>query len=149
MQEVKNILVTEGRGEDIIITQFIDNEQFKPLIKELYIGYKEPLDMKSLEEIIKNKNNEKEWEDNIKELDEKFQEIDFTIAMSSINILRYISHHLEQLEFPVRHHMMNVKDVPMLFVTLMEMKPWLRKIKKYNSESKKDEEITQIYENNN
>ena len=36
MQEVKNILVTEGRGEDIIMTQFIDNEQFKPLIKELY-----------------------------------------------------------------------------------------------------------------
>ena len=230
MQEVKNILVTEGRGEDIIMTQFIDNEQFKPLIKELYtintfkysiypkikekianyssiksylilyheacvvnlienflysitacqaaddyiidiieyaykmiskyvnyktlhpneiIGYKEPLDMKSLEEKIKNTDKKKEYEENVNELDEKFKEIDFAIAMSSINILRYISDHLEQLEFPVRHHMMNVKDVPMLFVTLMEMKPWLRKIKKYNSESKKDEEIIQIYENNN
>ena len=42
--------------------------------------------------------------------------------MSCINILRYISDHLEQLAFPVRYHMMNIKDVPILFVTLMEMK---------------------------
>ena len=60
--------------------------------------------------------------------------------MCCINIIRYISDHLEQLPFPVRHHMMNVKDIPMLFVTVMEMKPWERKGKN---------DTVEIYENNN
>ena len=66
------------------------------------------------------------------------KEIEFGIAMSCINILRYISDHLEQSPFPVRHHMMNVKDVPVLFVTLMELRPWRRKIMRYNKIRKMD-----------
>ena len=45
--------------------------------------------------------------------------------------------------------MMNVKDVPILFVTLMELRPWRRKVLKYNEKSKSKEEIEEIYENNN
>ena len=236
MQEMKNILTG---GEDIIMTQFIDHDKLKLLIKELYtintfkekvyptikekiinlntiktyfilyheavivnllesflysitacqasedylvdvieycykmiskyISYKmknpddtlnygnnSPLfsDAKdeelSLEEKIKKINEQvKDKKNDIKEMEDKYKEIEFQIAMSSINILRYISDHLEQLPFPVRHHMMNVKDVPVLFVTLMELRPWRRKVMKYNETSKKKEEIEEIYENNN
>ena len=237
MQEMKNILTG---GEDIIMTQFIDHDKLKLLIKELYtvntfkekvyptikdkiiklcsiktyfilyheavlvnlienflysitacqaaedylvdvIEYaykmiskyvafkmKNPDDTLnygnnsslfgnnkvdeelSLEEKIKKINEQvKDKENDIKEMEEKFKEIEFGIAMSCINILRYISDHLEQLPFPVRHHMMNVKDVPILFVTLMELRPWRRKVMKYNEKSKKKEEIEEIYENNN
>ena len=237
MQEIKNILTG---GEDIIMTQFIDHDKLKLLIKELYIvnTFKEKVyptikdkiikicsiktyfilyheavlanlienflysitacqaaedylvdvieyaykmiskyvafkiknpddtlnygnnnslfgnnkadEELSLEEKIKKINEQvKDKENDIKEMEEKFKEIEFGIAMSCINILRYISDHLEQLPFPVRHHMMNVKDVPILFVTLMELRPWRRKVMKFNEKSKKKEEIEEIYENNN
>ena len=234
MQEMKNILTG---GEDVVMTQFIDHDKLKLLIKELYIinTFKEKIypnikekiinlcsiksyfilyheavlvnlienflysitacqaaedylvdvieysykmiskyisyKMKnpddtlnygnnslnnnineelSLEEKIKKINEQvKDKKNDIKEMDNKYKEIDFQIAMSCINILRYISDHLEQLPFPVRHHMMNVKDVPILFVTLMELRPWKRKILKYNQKENKKEEIEEIYENNN
>ena len=238
MQEMKNILTG---GEDIIMTQFIDHDKLKLLIKELYtvntfkekvyptikdkiiklcsikayfILYHEAVlvnlienflysitacqaaedylvdvieyaykmiskyiaykmknpddtlnygnnsslfgngsalnDDMSLEEKIKKINEQvKDKENDIKEMDEKYKEIEFGIAMSCINILRYISDHLENLPFPVRHHMMNVKDVPVLFVTLMELRPWRRKVMKYNDKDKKKEEVQEIYENNN
>ena len=83
-------------------------------------------------------------EENVSDLQRKNSEIEFNIAMCCINILRYISDHLEQLPFPVRHHMMNVKDVPMLFVTVMESRPWERKVK-----VKDGSEKMEIFENNN
>ena len=83
-------------------------------------------------------------EENVSDLQRKNNEIEFNIAMCCINILRYISDHLEQLPFPVRHHMMNVKDVPMLFVTVMENRPWERKVV-----MKDGSEKMEIFENNN
>jgi predicted Zn-ribbon and HTH transcriptional regulator len=70
---------------------------------------------------------------------DKFEEIEVTLRMSCISILRYITDHLMQLPFPVRYHIMNIKDVPMLLVALMESKPWIRK-----QEDKSEE----VYENN-
>ena len=220
MQVVKNIL---SGGEDIIMSQFIDHDKLKPLIKELftmsafkhviyphikeeisnlssiksylviyheaclanilenffysitacqaaddyivdmieycysminkYIAYrnkhgnntnsgKKEMNMQEIAAQIKKIESKDKVtrEENLKDLEEKNDEINFNIAMCCINIIRYISDHLEQLPFPVRHHMMNVKDIPMLFVTVMEMKPWERKGKNDKIE---------IYENNN
>ena len=236
MQEMKNILTG---GEDIIMTQFIDHDKLKLLIKELYTinAFKEKIyptikdkiinlssiksyfilyheavivnllenflysitacqacedylvdvieycykmiskyisyKMKNPDDTINYGNNSslfgneikeemtleqkiqkineqaKDKNNDIKEMEEKYKEIEFQIAMSCINILRYISDHLEQLPFPVRHHMMNVKDVPVLFVTLMELRPWRRKVQKYNEQKKTKETVEEIYENNN
>jgi predicted Zn-ribbon and HTH transcriptional regulator len=77
------------------------------------------------------------------ELDSNFEEIEFNLAMCSISILRYISDHLNQLPFPVRHHMMNVKDIPLLLVALMEIHPWVREY-----QTDKNETVTEIFENN-
>ena len=220
MQVIKNIL---SGGEDQIMSQFIDHEKLKPLIKELftmnafkhsiypliktqianlssiksylilyheacvanilenffysitacqaaddyivdmieycytminrYLGYKQKhgddavkkkkeINMEEIAKEIKRIESKDavQREENVNDLEEKNEEINFCIAMCCINIIRYISDHLEQLPFPVRHHMMNVKDIPMLFVTVMEMKPWERKGKK---------DTVEIYENNN
>lgn len=74
---------------------------------------------------ITNKNN-KDSPSNEHELDNKFQEIEFYISMACISILRYITDHLQSLPFPVKNHIMNIKDIPMLLVALMESKPWIK-----------------------
>ncbi len=82
--------------------------------------------------------NENKVKSSTDDMDEKFNEIEFYTAMGSISILRYITDHLSQLSFPVRNHIMNVKDVPLLLVALMDNQPW--KIENRNG--------TFIYENN-
>ncbi len=91
------------------------------------------------------------------EMDNKIKDLDLSIALSSISILRYITDHLTQLPFPVRHHMMDVKDIPMLLVALMEFKPWIKRVAKLgvnlNANSKSSlressEYEEEIYENN-
>jgi hypothetical protein len=76
------------------------------------------------------------------EIDEKFEEIEFYLAMASISTIRYICDHLNSLPFPIKNHLMNVKDMPMLLVALMEFKPWLRESEK----NKKVENL--VFENN-
>jgi hypothetical protein len=60
--------------------------------------------------------------------DIKLIDIEFNLSMACLSILRYITDHLSQLSFPVRNHLMNVKDFPMLLVNMMETKPWIRKV---------------------
>jgi predicted Zn-ribbon and HTH transcriptional regulator len=61
------------------------------------------------------------------DMDKKIDEIDHTISLACISILRYITDHITHLGFPVINHIQNVKDIPMLLVAIMECKPWLRK----------------------
>jgi hypothetical protein len=75
-------------------------------------------------------------------IDEKFEEIEFYLSMASISTIRYICDHLNTLPFPIKNHLMNVKDMPMLLVALMEFKPWLKETEK----NKKTERF--LYENN-
>jgi len=89
------------------------------------------------------------------EMNLKIKDLDLNIGLSSISILRYITDHLNQLPFPVRHHMMDIKDIPMILVALMEYKPWIRRISKNTSIQsqtrtlKEDESYEEeIYENN-
>jgi zinc finger MYND domain-containing protein 10 len=77
---------------------------------------------------ITNKSSEKKSDSlsNEQEMDNKFEEIEFYISMACLSILRYITDHLQALPFPVKNHIMNIKDIPMLLVALMESKPWLK-----------------------
>ena len=85
-------------------------------------------------------------------MEQKLKDLEHNIGLSCISIFRYISDHLMQLPFPVRHHMMDVKDIPMIFVALMENKPWIRKIPKKITQisSLRDDENyhEEVYENN-
>jgi len=62
----------------------------------------------------------------VEELDKREEEIVTQIGIACISILRYITDHLNQLIFPIRHHLMNVKDILLLIVPLLELKPWIR-----------------------
>jgi len=77
------------------------------------------------------------------DFDCKIEEIEFSIAVTSLSILRYFTDHLTQLPFPVRNHLLNVKDIPLILVPLMEMKPWIRE-RKFRDNKK----FTEIFENN-
>jgi predicted Zn-ribbon and HTH transcriptional regulator len=70
------------------------------------------------------------------DMDAKGEELDYNIGLSCISILRYITDHLQQLPFPVINHLLHIKNLPMLLVEIMEVRPWYRK---------KGEEV---YENN-
>jgi hypothetical protein len=78
-----------------------------------------------------NQNDTKIKEDILKmtdeeEMDIKLSEMELPIALSCISIIRYISDHLNSLPFPVRHHLINVKDVLLLLVPILECKPWIK-----------------------
>lgn len=94
----------------------------------------------------------KKEESELEEMESKIKDLQLNIGLSSISIIRYITDHLNQLPFPVRHHMMDIKDIPMIFVALMEYKPWIRRVYKKTPQgsSLKDEREyeEEIYENN-
>ena len=107
---------------------------------------------KTEEKDIKGLNNSKKEESELEEMESKIKDLQLNIGLSSISIIRYITDHLSQLPFPVRHHLMDVKDIPMILVALMEYKPWIRRITKKSAQtsSLKDtaEYEEEIYENN-
>ena len=81
-----------------------------------------------------NQNDLKISEDVLKMTDEeemniKLNEMELPIAISCISIVRYISDHLNNLPFPVRHHLINVKDVLLILIPILECKPWIKKDK--------------------
>ena len=63
----------------------------------------------------------------VEEMDNKIEDLELPIALSCISIIRYISDHLNNLPFPVRHHMINVKDVLLILIPILECKPWIKK----------------------
>ena len=65
----------------------------------------------------------------VQEMDIKINDLELPISLSCISIIRYISDHLSNLPFPVRHHMINVKDVLLVLIPLLECKPWIKKDK--------------------
>lgn len=67
-------------------------------------------------------------------MDKREEDLVQQISISCISIIRYISDHLNQLVFPIRHHIMNVKDVLLLLVPLIDLKPWIRINEKGNEE---------------
>jgi len=79
---------------------------------------KEAKDIKSKDEILKLSE--------VEEMDIKLNEMELPIALSCISIIRYVSDHLNSLPFPVRHHLINVKDILLILVPILECKPWVK-----------------------
>ena len=63
----------------------------------------------------------------VEEMDYKVYELELPIALSCISVIRYVSDHLSALPFPVRHHMINVKDVLLVLIPMLEARPWIKK----------------------
>ena len=65
-------------------------------------------------------------------------EIRYKSAMSCFSIIRFITDHMDDLPTPVIRQMVDCNDVPCTLVPLLELKPWLRKNSKGETEKWED-----------
>jgi len=78
-------------------------------------------------------------QDRDNELKRQHSEIQFSIAIISISIIRFISDNLSTLNVPIVHQMMEVNDIPCILIPLLEAKPWERKNSKGQTEVFEDQ----------
>ena len=76
---------------------------------------------------------------NSSELDKNFTDIEFQCSMICFSIIRFISDHLGDLSVPIVHQMMESNDMPCVLVPLLEIKPWIRKNAKGETERFEDQ----------
>ncbi|CAI2362202.1 unnamed protein product [Moneuplotes crassus] len=73
------------------------------------------------------------------EIKRQHVEIQFSIAIICISIIRFISDNLSNLNIPVVHQMMEVNDIPCILIPLLEEKPWIRTNSKGEKEVYEDQ----------
>uniref|UniRef100_A0A7S3N1S5 MYND-type domain-containing protein n=1 Tax=Strombidium inclinatum TaxID=197538 RepID=A0A7S3N1S5_9SPIT len=75
----------------------------------------------------------------VEELEKQAEEIDLSCSMIALSLVRFITDHLESLSVPVVHQLMENNDMPCMLVPLLELKPWLRKNAKGETEKFEDQ----------
>ena len=73
------------------------------------------------------------------ELIKQRDEIEFSCTMIALSLIRFITDHLQDLSVPVVHQLMENNDLPCVLVPLLELKPWLRKNPKGETEKWEDQ----------
>lgn len=73
------------------------------------------------------------------ELLKQRDEIEFSCTMIALSLIRFITDHLQDLSVPVVHQLMENNDLPCVLVPLLELKPWLRKNPKGETEKWEDQ----------
>jgi zinc finger MYND domain-containing protein 10 len=53
-------------------------------------------------------------------LENQSKEIDFTVAMSCLSLIRFITDHMEVLPASIVHQLMDTTDIPLVLVPLLE-----------------------------
>lgn len=54
--------------------------------------------------------------------------------MSCLSIIRFITDHMDGLPASIVHQLMEVTDIPLVLVPLIDLKPWIRKNRKGETE---------------
>jgi zinc finger MYND domain-containing protein 10 len=72
------------------------------------------------------------------ELDKNSADIEFSVSMICFSLIRFISDHIRDLSVPIVHQMMENNDIPCALVPLLEIKPWIRKNTKGETEKYED-----------
>jgi hypothetical protein len=75
----------------------------------------------------------------IQELEYQVEEIEFSSAMAAFSIIRFICDHVSELSVGVVHALMEANDMPCVLVPLLELRPWLRKNVKGDTEKFEDQ----------
>jgi zinc finger MYND domain-containing protein 10 len=70
----------------------------------------------------------------VEEFQEQIDDLEFSICMMCVSIMRFITDHVKHLPLNVVHHMLVETDMLSLFVPLVEERPWLRTNKKNERE---------------
>eukprot|EP00347_Sterkiella_histriomuscorum_P019773 403340343 len=73
------------------------------------------------------------------ELQRQFDEIQFTTSMCCFSLIRFIADHMQDLSVPIVHQMMETNDIPCILVPLLELKPWIRRNIKGETEKFEDQ----------
>jgi len=73
------------------------------------------------------------------ELTKQADEIEFSSSMICLSLIRFITDHLQDLSVPIVHQLMENNDMPCVLVPLLELKPWLRKNVKGETEKFEDQ----------
>ena len=73
------------------------------------------------------------------ELDKNSRDIDFSCSMICFSVIRFISDHVKDLSVPVVHQLMENNDIPCILVPLLELRPWIRKNAKGETEKFEDQ----------
>lgn len=72
------------------------------------------------------------------EIERQAEDIRFKAAMSCFSIIRFITDHMDSLPAPIIRQLVEHNDIPCTLVPMLEMKPWLRKNTKGETEKWED-----------
>jgi hypothetical protein len=72
------------------------------------------------------------------ELDKNSADIEFSVSMICFSLIRFISDHIRDLSVPIVHQMMENNDIACALVPLLDIKPWIRKNTKGETEKYED-----------
>lgn len=65
----------------------------------------------------------------VQELKDNYLEMEFQIAMMCLSIVRFLTDHSDSLPVSALHHMVCQCDMLCVLVPLIEIRPWIRKVK--------------------
>lgn len=80
--------------------------------------------------------------DLLKEMNSYSKSFQFSLAMSSLSIMKYITDHLTVLPLSITTRLLNTHDTPSLLVNIMLRAPWTRKNEKGKTERYDDKWVT-------
>jgi hypothetical protein len=75
----------------------------------------------------------------LQELEKNELDIEFSCSMICFSLIRFISDHMSDLAVPIVHQMMENNDIPCVLVPMLEIKPWIRKNSKGETERYEDQ----------
>lgn len=75
----------------------------------------------------------------VQELEKNFDDIEFSCGMICFSLIRFISDYMSDLAVPIVHQMLENNDIPCVLVPLLEIKPWLKKNAKGETELYEDQ----------
>lgn len=81
------------------------------------------------------------------DLQRQADEIEFNCSMIGLSIIRFITDHLQDLSVPIVHQLMENNDMPCILVPILELKPWLRKNAKGETEKFEDQRWVVVKKN--
>lgn len=72
------------------------------------------------------------------------KDIDFSVTMTCLSIIRFVTDHMADLPAAIVHQLMEVTDIPLVLVPLLELRPWIRKNRKGETEKFEDQVWTVV-----
>lgn len=80
----------------------------------------------------------------VEDLDRQFNEIEFSLSMICLSIIRFIADHIKHLSLPIATQMLDHNDIPMILIPILEDKPWFRTNSKGEKQKYEDQKWVKV-----